>query len=92
MTGRRTRRVTYIPHSAASGSITSEYTAAGTENVTDPSTSTAMKIASVPLCRPISNDEAMACFSTTPKAFGTTYPTTRLIAQNAAATRPTSAK
>ena len=67
-------------------------TAAGTEISVDSSTSTATKIASVPLWTPISIEHAMACSSRTPAARGTTYPVTRLIAQNAAATSPTSAR
>ncbi len=55
-------------------------------------TSTATKIARVPLCTPISNDDATAWSSATPKARGTAYPVTRLITQNNAATRPTSAR
>ena len=41
---------------------------------------------------PISIDDATAWSSTTPNARGTTYPTTRLIAQKSPATTPTSAK
>ena len=45
-------------------------------------------MASVPLCTPISIDDAMAWSSTTPKARGTTYPTTRLGAQKISGHQP----
>jgi hypothetical protein len=78
------------PNSAATGNISTLYTAAGTASCTLPSTLMATAMASVPLWTPISNALATACRCTTPRARGTKNPTARLARQNSRAGRPMS--